>query len=34
MLSDNVMRKSGSGNVQVLITLDSKEAIDKINEKV
>jgi len=34
MLSDNAMGKSGSGNVQVLVTLDSKEELDKINEKV
>ena len=34
MLSDNPMGKSGSGNVQVLITLDSKEEIDNISEKV
>jgi PhnB protein len=34
MLSDNPMGKSGSGNVQVLLTLDSKEEIDKIHEKV
>ncbi|MHA1915394.1 MAG: VOC family protein [Promethearchaeota archaeon] len=34
MLSDNPMGKTGSGNVQVLITLDSKEKIDKIYEKV
>lgn len=34
MLSDNPMGKSGSGNVQVLLTLDSKEGIDKIHEKV
>ena len=34
MLSDNALGKSGSGNVQVLLTLDSKEALDKINEKV
>jgi len=34
MLSDNPMQKSGSGNVQVLITADSKEEIEKINEKV
>jgi PhnB protein len=34
MLSDNALGKSGSGNVQVLLTLDSKEDIDKINEKV
>ena len=34
MLSDNPMGKTGSGNVQVLITLDSKEKIEKIYEKV
>jgi len=34
MLSDNTFRKSGSGNVQVMLTLDSKEDIDRINEKV
>ena len=34
MLSDNALGKSGSGNVQVLMNLDSKEEIDKINEKV
>ena len=34
MLSDNPMQKSRSGNVQVLITADSKEEIEKINEKV
>ena len=34
MLSDNPMGKSGSGNVQVLITVDSLEEIEKINEKV
>ncbi|MFX0040841.1 MAG: VOC family protein [Candidatus Heimdallarchaeota archaeon] len=34
MLSDNALGKLGSGNVQVLLTLDSKEDIDKINEKV
>jgi PhnB protein len=34
MMSDNPMGKSGSGNVQVLITVDSKEEIEKINEKV
>jgi len=34
MLSDNPMGKSESGNVQVLITVESKEAIEKINEKV
>ena len=34
MLSDNALGKSGSGNVQVLITLDSKKELDKINEKV
>ncbi|NVM20034.1 MAG: glyoxalase/bleomycin resistance/extradiol dioxygenase family protein [Candidatus Lokiarchaeota archaeon] len=34
MLSDNPMGKSGSGNVQVLINLDKKEEIEKINEKV
>jgi uncharacterized glyoxalase superfamily protein PhnB len=34
MLSDNPMGKTGSGNVQILITLDSKEEIDKIHEKV
>ena len=34
MLSDNPMGKSESGNVQVLITVDSKEEIDEINEKV
>lgn len=34
MLSDNPMGKSGSGNVQVLVTLDSKKELDKIHEKV
>lgn len=34
MLSDNPMGKSGSGNVQVLVMLDSKEELDKIHEKV
>jgi PhnB protein len=34
MLSDNPMGKSGSGNVQALITVDSKEAIEEINKKV
>lgn len=34
MLSDNPMGKSGSGNVQVLVTLDSKEELDKIHQKV
>ena len=34
MLSDNPMGKNTSGNVQVLITLDSKEKLDKIYEKV
>ena len=34
MLSDNPMGKSGSGNVQVLLTFDSKEELDEINEKV
>lgn len=34
MLSDNPMGKFGSGNVQVLITVDSKDAIDEINKKV
>ena len=34
MMSDNPMGKSGSGNVQVLITVDSKEEIEKINEIV
>jgi PhnB protein len=34
MLSDNAMRKPGSGNVQVLITLNSKKELDKIHEKV
>ncbi|MHA2283633.1 MAG: VOC family protein [Promethearchaeota archaeon] len=33
-LSDNPLGKTGSGNVQVLLTFDSKEAIEKINEKV
>jgi len=33
MLLDNPMGKSGSGNVQVLVTLDSKEELDKIHEK-
>lgn len=28
------MGKSGSGNVQVLVMLDSKEELDKIHEKV
>ncbi|MFW9895605.1 MAG: VOC family protein [Candidatus Thorarchaeota archaeon] len=34
MLSDNPMGKTGSGNVQVLVTLDSKEKLTKIYEKV
>jgi PhnB protein len=34
MLSDNPMGKTGSGNVQILVTLDSKEKLDKIYEKV
>jgi len=34
MLSDNPMQKSGSGNVQVLLTLDSKETLDDIHGKV
>ena len=34
MLSDNALGKSGSGNVQVLVKFDSKEDIEKINEKV
>ncbi|MBY9012966.1 MAG: glyoxalase/bleomycin resistance/extradiol dioxygenase family protein [Candidatus Lokiarchaeota archaeon] len=34
MLSDNPMGKQGSGNVQVLITYDTKEELKKINEKV
>lgn len=34
MLSDNSMGKVGSGNVQVLVNLDSKMDIEKINEKV
>ena len=34
MLSDNPMGKQGSGNVQVLITFDTKEELDKINEKI
>jgi len=34
MLSDNPLGKSGSGNVQILISLDSKEELDKINEIV
>ncbi len=34
MLSDNALGKPGSGNVQVLITLDSKKEIEKIHEKV
>ncbi|MFX0139249.1 MAG: hypothetical protein ACFFDN_36750 [Candidatus Hodarchaeota archaeon] len=34
MLSDNAMRKSGSGNVQVLMELNSKKKLEKINEKV
>jgi len=34
MLSDNATRKPGSGNVQVLMELDSKKEIEKINEKV
>ncbi len=34
MLSDNPMGKQGSGNVQVLITYDTKEPLVKINEKV
>ncbi len=34
MLSDNALGKSGSGNVQILMTLDSKEELDDINEKV
>ena len=34
MLSDNPMSKPGSGNVQVLMNLDSEEEIKKINEKV
>ncbi|MFW9874083.1 MAG: VOC family protein [Candidatus Thorarchaeota archaeon] len=34
MLSDNAMGKSGSGNVQVLLTLDSKKEIDNLNQKV
>ena len=34
MLSDNPMNKVGSGNVQVLMTLDSKEELDKIHEKI
>lgn len=34
MLSDNALRKPGSGNVQVLLTLDSKEEFDKVNNKV
>ena len=34
MLSDNALGKSGSGNVQILINLDSKEELERINEKV
>ena len=34
MLSDNPLGKSGSGNVQILITYDAKEELDKIYEKV
>ncbi|MBY9021156.1 MAG: glyoxalase/bleomycin resistance/extradiol dioxygenase family protein [Candidatus Lokiarchaeota archaeon] len=34
MLSDNPMGKSGSGNVQVLITFEAKDELDKINEKI
>lgn len=34
MLSDNPVGKSGSGNVQVLVTLGSKEELYKIHEKV
>ncbi len=34
MLSDNPMGKASSGNVQILLTVDSKEKIEKINEKV
>lgn len=34
MLSDNPMGKSGSGNVQVLVTVESKDEIEKIHEKV
>jgi uncharacterized glyoxalase superfamily protein PhnB len=34
MLSDNALGKSGSGNVQILMNLDSKEELDKINEKI
>ena len=33
MLSDNALGKSGSGNVQVLITVDSKEEIEKIESR-
>ncbi|MBY8986152.1 MAG: glyoxalase/bleomycin resistance/extradiol dioxygenase family protein [Candidatus Lokiarchaeota archaeon] len=34
MLSDNPMGKPGSGNVQVLVTVESEDEIEKINEKV
>ncbi|MFX0037618.1 MAG: VOC family protein [Candidatus Hermodarchaeota archaeon] len=34
MLSDNALGKSGSGNVQALITLDSKKDLDNINQKI
>jgi uncharacterized glyoxalase superfamily protein PhnB len=34
MLSDNPMNKNRSGNVQILVNLDSKKDLDKIYEKV
>jgi PhnB protein len=34
MLSDNALGKTGSGNVQIVMNLDSKEEIDKINEEI
>jgi uncharacterized glyoxalase superfamily protein PhnB len=34
MLSDNPMNKNRSGNVQILVNLNSKKDLDKIYEKV
>ena len=34
MLSDNPLKKVGFGNVTILMTLDSKEELDKIHKKV
>ena len=34
MLADNIRGKPGSGNVQVYVTLDSKQQLEELNEKV